>query len=62
MKKTKINMCLCLLFVTVCSMLFMTYMNAFAAHTDGSTEVIAHIETAPSETVQNVTDSADNSA
>ena len=43
-------------------MLFMTSLNAFAAHTDGNTEVIAHIEKASDETTQSVTDSTDSPA
>lgn len=62
MKHKRFNECLFLIFVTVCSMLFMTSLNAFAAHTDGSTEVIAHIEKASDETTQSVTDSTDSPA
>ncbi len=61
MKKIKINECLCLLFVTVCLIFFMTSMTAFAAHTDGSTKVTASIETASTETTQFVTDGDSNS-
>lgn len=45
----------CLLFVAVCSIVFMTSMTAFAAHTDGSMEVIARIETVPNETTNPTT-------
>lgn len=38
----------------------MTSLTVFAAHTDGNTEVIAHIETAPSETTH--IDTNDNSS
>lgn len=55
MKKTKINKCLCLLFITVCSILFIIPLTDFAVYADGSTKVIAHIETAPTETIQTVT-------
>lgn len=50
-----------MLFVTVCSILFMTSLTAFAAHTDGTTKVIAHIETSPTETTQPVTDDSSSS-
>lgn len=50
MKKTKINKCLCLLLVTVCSILFIISLNDFAVYADGSTKVIAHIETSQAET------------
>lgn len=55
MKRIKINKCLLLLFVAVCSMLFMTSLTAFAAHTDGSTKVNARIEVDSTETTQLVT-------
>ena len=57
MKWIKIFKYLCLLFVAVCSVLFTTTLTAVAVHTDGSMEVIAHIETAPDETSQPTTDS-----
>lgn len=46
-----------MLFVAVCSILFTTSLTAFAVRNEGSMEVIAHIETAPDETTQPVTDS-----
>lgn len=50
MEKIKIGKCLCLLFVIVL-MLFTTSMTTFLSYTNnGSTKVIAHIETAPTET------------
>ena len=49
------------MFVAVCSIVFMTSMTAFAAHTDGKTEVVAHIETCTIETTQAVTDNANAS-
>ena len=57
MKRIKIKKCLCLLFVAICSVPFTTSLSADAVHTDGSMEVIAHIETAPSETTQPATHS-----
>lgn len=57
MKRKNICKYLCLLFVAVCSILFTTSLTAFAVHNEGSMEVIAHIETAPDETTQPVTDS-----
>lgn len=57
MKRKKICKYLCLLFVAVCSILSTTSLTAFAGHNEGSMEVIAHIETAPDETTQPVTDS-----
>ncbi len=57
MKRKKICKYLCLLFVAVCSVLFTTTLTAVAVQTDGSMEVIAHIETAPAQTTQPVTDS-----
>lgn len=57
MKREKICKYLCLLFVAVCSVLFTTSLTAFAVRNEGSMEVIAHIETAPDETTQPVTDS-----
>lgn len=39
----------------------MTSMTAFAAHTDGNTEVVAHIENGTIETTQTVTDNANAS-
>ncbi|MGN1466682.1 MAG: hypothetical protein ACI4W1_00085 [Ruminococcus sp.] len=56
MKRKKICKYLCLLFVAVCSVLFTTTLTAVAVQTDGSMEVIAHIETAPVQTTQPVTD------
>lgn len=38
----------------------MTSLTAFAAHTDGSTEVIACIETVPTDSVQPSDDSTNN--
>ncbi len=55
MKKIKIIKAFCLLFVAVSSIVFMTSMTAFAAHTDGNTEVAAHIENGTIETTQTVT-------
>lgn len=57
MKWIKIHKYLCLLFVAICSILFTTSLTAFAVRNEGSMEVIAHIETAPDETTQPVTDS-----
>lgn len=57
MKKTKINKCLCLLFITVCSILFISSLTDFAVYADGSTKVTAHIETSQAET----TDDSDSS-
>lgn len=48
MKREKICKYLCLLCVTVCSILFTTSLTAFAVQTEGNMEVIAHIE-APSD-------------
>lgn len=56
MKRIKIIKAFCLLFIAVCLIVFMTSMTAFAAHTDGNTEVVAHIETCTIETTQAVTD------
>lgn len=61
MKRIKIIKAFCLLFVAVCSIVFMTSMTAFAAHTDGNTEVVAHIETCTIETTQTYTDNANAS-
>ena len=52
MKKIKKNKCLCLLLAVVCLMLFTASLTVFSAHADGSTEVTARIETAPSATSQ----------
>ena len=52
MKRIKINKCLCLLLAAVCLMLFTVSLTVFSAHADGSTEVTARIETAPSATSQ----------
>ncbi len=60
MKNIKISKFLCLLFVTVFSILFMASLDAFAAHTDGSTKVTAHIEAASTEASQPVTGEDDN--
>lgn len=57
MKWIKIHKYLCLLFVAICSILFTTSLTAFAVRNEGNMEVIAHIETAPDETTQPVTDS-----
>lgn len=48
MKRIKINKCLCLLFVVVFSILYLTSLTVFAAHIDGGTEVTARIETVTS--------------
>ncbi len=61
MKRIKIIEAFCLLFIAVCLIVFMTSMTAFAAHTDGNTEVVAHIETCTIETTQAVTDNANAS-
>lgn len=61
MKRIKIIKAFCLLFVAVSSIVFMTSMTAFAAHTDGNTEVVAHIENGTIETTQTVTDNANAS-
>lgn len=61
MKRIKIIKAFCLLFVAVCSIVFMTSMTAFAAHTDGNTEVVAHIETCTIETTQTYTDNTNAS-
>lgn len=61
MKRIKIIKVFCLLFVAVCSIVFMASMTAFAAHTDGNTEVVAHIETRTIETTQAVTDNTNAS-
>lgn len=61
MKRIKIIKAFCLLFVAVCSIVFMASMTAFAAHTDGNTEVVAHIENGTIETTQTVTDNANAS-
>lgn len=58
MKNIKINKCLCLLFVVVFSILYLTSLTVFAAHTDGSTEVVARIETVPNETTHPDTDNS----
>lgn len=56
MKKIKIDKCLCLLLVIASLTAFMTSLTVFAAHTDGRTEVIARIETSPTDAVQASTD------
>ncbi|MGN0502687.1 MAG: hypothetical protein ACI4HN_07150 [Ruminococcus sp.] len=56
MKREKICKYLCLLFVAVCSILFINSLTAVAVQADESMEVIAHIETAPAQTTQPVTD------
>lgn len=61
MKRIKIIKAFCLLFVAVCSIVFMASMTAFAAHTDGNTEVVAHIENGTIETTQTVTDNTNAS-
>lgn len=61
MKRIKIIKAFCLLFVAVSSIVFMASMTAFAAHTDGNTEVVAHIENCTIETTQTVTDNANAS-
>lgn len=61
MKRIRIIKAFCLLFIAVCLIVFMTSMTAFAAHTDGNTEVVAHIETCTIETTQAVTDNANAS-
>ena len=61
MKRIKIIKAFCLLFIAVCLIVFMTSMTAFAAHTDGNTEVVAHVETCTIETTQAVTDNANAS-
>lgn len=60
MKKIKIEKCLCLLFAVASLTILMTSLTVFAAHTDGSTEVIACVETAPGETT--LPDTNDNSS
>lgn len=57
MKRIKICKYLCLLFVAVCTVLFTASLTAFAVRNEGSMEVIAHIETAPAQTTQPVTES-----
>lgn len=61
MKRIKIIKAFCLLFIAVCSIVFMTSMTAFAAHTDGNTEVVAHIENGTIETTQTYTDNTNAS-
>ncbi len=61
MKRIKIIKAFCLLFVAVCSIVFMASMTAFAAHTDGNTEVVAHIENGTIETTQTYTDNTNAS-
>ena len=56
MRKVK---CLLLLFIAVCSVLFAASITSSAAHTDGSTEVIARIETVSEDSTQSVTDKTD---
>lgn len=52
MKKIKIKNSLCLLLVTVCSIFFTVSLTAIPTNADGSTEVIARIETISPETSQ----------
>lgn len=61
MKRIKIIKAFCLLFIAVCSIVFMASMTAFAAHTDGNTEVVAHIENGTIETTQTYTDNTNAS-
>lgn len=61
MKRIKIIKAFCLLFIAVCLIVFMTSMTAFAAHTDGNTEVVAHIENGTIETTQTYTDNTNAS-
>lgn len=56
MKKIKLCQFLCLLFAAICFILAMTTCTVFAAHTDGGTEVIAHIEPASTSPVQPATE------
>lgn len=60
MKKIKIEKCLFLLFAIASLTIFVTSLTVFAGHTDGSTEVVARIETTSSETTN--TDTNDNSS
>lgn len=56
MKKIKICKCLCLLFAIVLT-LFTTSMTTYLSYTNnGSTKVVAHIETEPHGTTQPFTD------
>lgn len=61
MKKIKAIKCLCLLFAVIYSILITTSFTAFAAHTNGKTEVIARIETAPTDSTQSDTDNSSDS-
>lgn len=62
MKKIKTIKCLCLLFAVIYSILIMASFTAFAAHTNGKTEVIARIETVPTDSTQSDIDNTDNPA
>ena len=59
MKRTKTIKYLFLLFIAVSSILFISSITPSAVRNDGSTEVIAHIETSPTEATQ---PSADNNS
>lgn len=55
--KNRIIKFLCLLIALVCVITFLTSIAAYAAHYDGSTEVVARIEVS-TEPTQDVTDSS----
>lgn len=53
--------CLCILLAAVCFVLLTTSFPAFAADTEGSMEVTAHIEAAPAEPSETSPPAADSS-
>lgn len=61
MKKVKKSKWLWLLFAVIYSLPIMTSFTVFAANTNGNTEVVARIETAPTDSTQSVTDNTGNS-
>ena len=58
MKNKKIIGKLCLLLLLACLTFVIYTPSVFAVQYDGSTEIIAHIETSSAETAQNSSDSA----
>lgn len=56
MKNNKIFMGFCLLLILTCLTFVICPLSVFAVRNDGNTEVIAHIETTPTEITQPVTD------
>lgn len=56
MRKVK---CLLLVLIAVCSVIFAASITSYAAKADGSTEVIARIETVSEDSTQAVTDNTD---